>query len=233
MNGHAASFSARLKPGTSGDQAAAQARWPHARGVVVPARGRWNERHEGLRWFVVVALLLSLVAAPSHGANTNPPPDSQQRAAVHGRGQRQRRRVPVGRRQCGRSSGNRHDAARARPRAGLATRPWRKRELMRRSRSAEGGCRSMQLKEDQVEGPAWPWARGARGGGVDSHHGVRPRRRTGGGASGDGPVPPGRSREGSRVRARLRERCREHGSSPAVSPIRRPGRWATTTSTRR
>jgi hypothetical protein len=29
----------------------------------------------GLRWFVVAALLLSVVAASSQGADTNPPPD--------------------------------------------------------------------------------------------------------------------------------------------------------------
>jgi hypothetical protein len=29
----------------------------------------------GLRWFVVLALLLSVAAASSHGADTNPPPD--------------------------------------------------------------------------------------------------------------------------------------------------------------
>ena len=28
-----------------------------------------------LRWFVVLALLASVAAAPSHGADTNPPPD--------------------------------------------------------------------------------------------------------------------------------------------------------------
>jgi len=29
----------------------------------------------GLRWFVVLVLLLSVAAASSHGAETNPPPD--------------------------------------------------------------------------------------------------------------------------------------------------------------
>jgi hypothetical protein len=29
----------------------------------------------GLRWFVVLALLLSVAAASSYGADTNPPPD--------------------------------------------------------------------------------------------------------------------------------------------------------------
>jgi hypothetical protein len=29
----------------------------------------------GLRWFVVLALLSSVAAASSHGADTNPPPD--------------------------------------------------------------------------------------------------------------------------------------------------------------
>ena len=37
---------------------------------------------KGLRWFVVLALLLSIAAAPSHGANTNPPDSSGDRRSA-------------------------------------------------------------------------------------------------------------------------------------------------------
>jgi hypothetical protein len=44
-------------------------------GLVAMAKGGGMSITRGLRWFVVLALLLSIAAAPSHGADTNPPHD--------------------------------------------------------------------------------------------------------------------------------------------------------------
>ena len=195
--GHAASFSAHLKRGTSGSSRAAQARRPTIRGVVVLAQEVGVSIARWLRWLVVLALLLCVARGVEPCGD--PSARSEPRSAVHGRGQRARRRFPLGRCRRGSSRSARHDAARARPRAGLATRSWRRRELMRRSRSAEGGCRSMQRKSMKWKGPLGLGLGAARGGGLDSHDGLRPAGRTGGRAPGHGPVPPRRCGEGSRA----------------------------------